>query len=205
MRGLVHHGNGRSSSLDGIGSVKLRMGDGVIQTLRCWHVPKMKRSLISLLTLDLEGYKYHARRGVLTVCRGSSTVMKGNLVHGQYLLRGSAVSGEATAVGAESCDHHLALEWHRQLGHRSETEMRDRDVGPLRASSMDGSGHEMTLRDVSFPTVWGVFLRGGKEAFSTIAAWRTRVKGQRSVSVDRLQAGNLFERCVKGMYVICSM
>jgi len=62
----------------------------------------------------------------------------------------------------------------------------------------------MTLRDVYFPTVWGVFLRGGKEAFSTIAAWRTRVKGQRRVSVDCLQAGNVFERCVKDMFVICS-
>src|SRR5205809_310910 len=130
--------------------------------------------------------------------------MKGDLVRRQYLLRGSAVSGEATAVGAESCDHHLALVRHRQLGRRSETEMWDRDGGPLSASSLDGLGHGMTLRDMSFPTVWGVFLRGGKEAFSTIAAWRTRVKGQRRVSVDRLHAGNVFERCVKVMFVICS-
>src|SRR4051812_10611376 len=141
MSRIVHLGDGRSSSVDGIGSVKLRMCDGVIRTFRCWHVPGMKRSLLSLSTLDSEGYRYHARRGVLTVCRGSSTAMKGDLVHGQYLLRGSAVSGEATAVEAESCDHHLALVRHRQLGHKSETEMRDRDVGPLRASSMDGSGH----------------------------------------------------------------
>src|SRR5438045_4111804 len=101
----------------------------------------MKRSLISLSTLHSEGYRYHARRGVLTVCRGSSMVMKGDLVRGQYLLRESAFSGEATSVGSESCDHHLALVWHRQLGHRSETEMWDRDTGPLRASSQDGSGH----------------------------------------------------------------
>src|SRR4051812_48322076 len=82
--------------------------------------------------------------------------------------------------------------------------MRDRDGAPLRASSQDGSGHGMTLRDVSFLTIWGVFLRGSKEAFSTIAAWRTRVKGQRCVSVDRLRAGNVFERCMKGKFVICS-
>src|SRR3954468_24424280 len=131
--------------------------------------------------------------------------MKDDLVRGQYLLRRSAVSGEATAVGTESCDHHLALVRHRQLGRRSETEMQDREGGLLSASSEYGSGHGMTLRDVSFPTVLGVFLRGGKEPFSTIVAWRTRVKGQRSVSVDRLQAGNVFERCVKGMFVICSM
>src|SRR3954470_22452458 len=82
--------------------------------------------------------------------------------------------------------------------------MQDKDGGPLNASSEYGSGHGMTLRDVSFPTVWGVFLRGGKEAFSTIAAWRTRVKGQRRVSVDRLRAGNGLERYVKGVFVICS-
>src|SRR3954465_8836074 len=164
----------------------------------------MKRNLISLSTLDSEGYRYHTRRGVLTVCRGSSTAMKGDLVRGQYLLRESAVSGEAMAVGAESCDHHLTLVRHRQLGRRNETEMQDRNGGTLNASSEYGSGHGMTLRDVSFPTVWGFSLRGGKEAFSTIAAWRTRVKGQRRVSVDRLQAGNVFERCVKGMFVICS-
>src|SRR3954470_17776444 len=82
--------------------------------------------------------------------------------------------------------------------------MQDRDGGPLSASSEYGSRYVMTLRDVSFPTVCGVFLRGGKEALSTIATWRTRIKGQRRVSVDRLQAGNVFERCVKGMFVICS-
>ena len=130
-----------------------RMGDGVIQTLRCWHVSEMKRSLISLLTLDSEGYKYHARRGVLTVCRGSSTVMKGNLVHGQYLFLGSAVSREATAVGSKSYDHHLALLWHRQLCHRRETEMRDRDRGLLGAFSQDGLGHVMILRDIYSSTV----------------------------------------------------
>src|SRR3954466_11563668 len=117
----------------------------------------MKRSLISLSTLDSEGYKYHARRGVLTVCRGSSMAMKGDLVRGQYLLRVSAVSGEAIDVGSESCDHHLALLWHQQLGHRSETEMQVRDRGLLGASSHDGSGHEMTLRHVCFSTIWGVF------------------------------------------------
>src|SRR4051812_30074812 len=86
MSGTVHLGDGRSSSVDGIRSIKLRLGDGFIQTLHCWHVLGMKRSLIPLSTLDSEGYRYHARRGVLTMCRGSSTAMKGDLVREQYLL-----------------------------------------------------------------------------------------------------------------------
>src|SRR4051812_20547706 len=83
ISGTVHLGDGRSSSVDGIGSIKLWMGDGVIQTLRCWHVPGTKRSLISLSTLDSEGYRYHARREVLTVYRGSITAMKGDLIRRQ--------------------------------------------------------------------------------------------------------------------------
>src|SRR3954471_13127790 len=106
----------------------------------------MKRSLISLSILDSEGYKYHARRGVLTVCRGFRTAIKGDLIRGQYLLRESAISEEAIAVGSESCDHHFTLLWYRQLYHRSKTEMRDGDIGPLGASSQDGSGHGVTLR-----------------------------------------------------------
>src|SRR3954462_13423795 len=98
MSGIVHLGDGRSSSVDGIGSVKLRMGDGVSQTIRCWHVPEMKRSLISLSTLDSQGYRYHARRGVLIICRGSKITMKGDLIRGQYTLRGSAISGEGTVI-----------------------------------------------------------------------------------------------------------
>ena len=52
MSGTVYLGDGRSSSVDGIASIRLRMGDGVIQTIRCWHVPGIKRSLISLSTLN---------------------------------------------------------------------------------------------------------------------------------------------------------
>ena len=79
--------------------------------------------------------------------------MKGDLIRGQYLLRGRAIAGEATAVGSESCDHHLVLLWHRQLGHRSETEMQDRDRGFLGASSQDESAHGMTLKDIYFLTI----------------------------------------------------
>src|SRR4051812_46706103 len=103
-------------------------------------------------------------------------------------------------IRSESRDHDLSLLWHWKLCHRSETEMRHRDRGPLGVSSQDGSGHVMTLRDVYFPTVWGIFLRGGKEAFSTIASWRTR-KGQRRVSMDHFRAGNGLERCMKGAFV----
>ena len=76
-------------------------------------------------TLDSHGYRYHARRGVLKVCKGSRTLMRGSLTGGQYVLQGSAIAGEATAVTSGSRDHDPTLVWPRRLGHRSEEELQD--------------------------------------------------------------------------------
>src|SRR4051812_42563591 len=98
------------------------MSDGVVRTILCWHVPKIERCLISLSTLDSQGYKCHSRRGVLKVCKGSRTLMRGSLTREQYVLQRSAIAGEATAVASESRDHDPTQVWYRWLGHRSEEE-----------------------------------------------------------------------------------
>src|SRR4051812_344315 len=98
MSGTVYVGDGSSSSLEEVGSIRLRISDGVVRTMECWHVPGIKRCLISLSTLDSHGYRYHARRGVLKVCKGSRTLMRGSLTGGQYVLRRSAIAGKATAM-----------------------------------------------------------------------------------------------------------
>src|SRR4051812_45316931 len=64
MRGTIYLGDDKPLFVDGSGRVKLGMFDGVIRSIECWHVPGMKRNLISLSTLDSQGYKYHAEGGV---------------------------------------------------------------------------------------------------------------------------------------------
>lgn len=56
MRGTVYLGDGDISSVDGIVSIILRMFDRVIRNIQYWHVPGISKSLISLSTLDLQGY-----------------------------------------------------------------------------------------------------------------------------------------------------
>src|SRR3954469_20513848 len=105
MRGTVYLGDNKPLSVDGSGRVKLRMFDGVIRSIECCHVPGMKRNLISLSTLDSQGYKYHAEGGVLKVCKGSMVLIKGSLVSGLYVLQGSVITGEAaTASGSGDQD-----------------------------------------------------------------------------------------------------
>src|SRR4051812_10977738 len=95
------------------------MFDGVIRSIECWHVSGIKRNLISLSTLDSQGYKYHAEGSVLKVCRGSMVLIKGSLVSGLYVLQGSVITGEA-AIASGSDDQDLTQLWHLRLGHMYE-------------------------------------------------------------------------------------
>ena len=58
-KGVVLMGNNASSKVAGIGTVRIRMFDGVVRTLGdIRHVPDLKKNLISLSNLDAKGYKY---------------------------------------------------------------------------------------------------------------------------------------------------
>ena len=47
-----------------MGSIQIKMFDGVIRTLSAVHfIPLMKKNLISLSALDDKGYKYSCRDG----------------------------------------------------------------------------------------------------------------------------------------------
>ena len=43
------------------------------------YIPGMSRNLISLSTLDAEGYKYSGSDGILKVSKGSLVCLKGDL------------------------------------------------------------------------------------------------------------------------------
>ena len=112
--GKVLMGNNVACNIVGIGSVRIKMWDGSIKTLKeVRHIPDLKRNLISLGMLDLNGCTYKSQGGVL---KGIMVVMKGMLHQGLYVLRGTTVSGE-TAVSTNKKDQ--TEFWHRRLGHMS--------------------------------------------------------------------------------------
>ncbi|GJX23943.1 retrovirus-related pol polyprotein from transposon TNT 1-94 [Tanacetum coccineum] len=118
--GTVLLGNNRACAIMGIGKVRVQMKDGssfVLENVR--YIPELKRNLISLGTLDREGYTVKLQNGRVKVIKGSlmvlSGTMKGNCV---YSLDGWAESGEAS-VGIQEKES-LAQVWHKRLGHISE-------------------------------------------------------------------------------------
>lgn len=120
-QGVVLMGNNASCKVAGIGTVKIRMFDGVVRTLSdVRHIPDLKKNLISLGTLDGKGYKYTGEGGVLKISKGALVSMKGTRQAGKlYVLLGSTVIGDADVVSSLS-DADVTKLWHMRLGHMSE-------------------------------------------------------------------------------------
>ena len=92
--GQVLLGNNKACKVVGVGTVSILMADGCQRKLfNVRHVPELKRNLISLGTLDSEGFQFKAENGCLKILKGSMVFMKGNRVNGLYLLQGKIVIG----------------------------------------------------------------------------------------------------------------
>ena len=102
-KGTVLMGNNASCKVAGIGTIHIKMFDGVVSTLGdVRHVPDLKRNLISLSTLDVKGYKYTSEGGVLNISKGALVMMKGHQKTTMlYVLQGFTVT-EDTAVTPRS-------------------------------------------------------------------------------------------------------
>ena len=73
--GSVRVGNGHLCKVVGQGNVRIKMFDGVIQTLgNVRHIPELDRYLISLSSLEKKGYKFVDEDGVVKVVRDSLAI-----------------------------------------------------------------------------------------------------------------------------------
>ena len=61
-----------------MGTVSIKMDDGIVRELKeVRYVPKLKRNLISIGTLEALGLVVSIQDGVLKMTKGSMMVMKG--------------------------------------------------------------------------------------------------------------------------------
>ena len=123
--GFVLMSNDATCKVVGIGTIKIKMFDNVVRTLReVRHVLEVKKNLISLETLDSNGYCYNSKNGLMKVSKGAMVVMKGQKVEGNiYKLLGNTIVGRAAAVTESEQDDTFL--WHMRLGHMSERGMRE--------------------------------------------------------------------------------
>ena len=89
--------------IKGIGSINIKMFDGVVRKLQgVRYVPEFKKNLISLGTLDAQGCSYMGQGGALKVSREALVIMKvirqGNL----YMLTGETMQSGASHATVEA-------------------------------------------------------------------------------------------------------
>ncbi|GJY21175.1 retrovirus-related pol polyprotein from transposon TNT 1-94 [Tanacetum coccineum] len=113
-------GDNKEYKIRGIGKVRVQLKDGssfMLHNVR--YIPELKRNLISLGTLEKEGYTVKLQSGKVKVINGSRVILSGirrdNCV---YSLDGHAMAGELNASVEEKDS--LAQVWHKRLGHISE-------------------------------------------------------------------------------------
>lgn len=85
--------NDHESEIVGIGSMKVKMNDGIVKTFDdVKHERKLQRNLISLGWLDSLGYGFSPKGGFIKVSSGALVVMKGKLIpQNSYMLMESTI------------------------------------------------------------------------------------------------------------------
>jgi hypothetical protein len=113
----VRVGDHTPCQIEGIGSIQIKTHDGMTRTLTSVkHIPTMARKLISLNTLDSEGYKYRGGNKVLKVSKCSLVHMIGDMNSGKlYVLRGSTLPSIAAVVTSDQPSK--TNPWHACLDH----------------------------------------------------------------------------------------
>ena len=101
--GTILMGNDALYKIVSIGTVRVKMHDGIIKTLEgIRYISDLGRNLISVSTFDSKGYSYSGGGGVLRITKGSLIVMKGHLRHAKlYVLEGSTIIGDAAITSSE--------------------------------------------------------------------------------------------------------
>ncbi|KAK3006561.1 hypothetical protein RJ639_015634 [Escallonia herrerae] len=120
----VHMGNDVACKVVVIGSFQIRMHDDIVRTLTdVRHVPKLRKNLISLGSLNSNGCSYRAASRVMRIMKDALVVMKGLKQNSLYWLQCSTVTRAAAGASSSDIDSDTTELWHIPLGHMSERGM----------------------------------------------------------------------------------
>ena len=97
----------------GTGEVPIQLPNGNIITLhQVWHVPALKRSLVSIGMLAEDGYKTILNESAWMISRGNLKIENGHKYNNLYPLM--VINPEGVVNVAEKTDPNL---WHGRLSH----------------------------------------------------------------------------------------
>lgn len=113
--GSVRMGNQTVARVRGVGTVRVKNEAGLSVLLtNVRYIPEMDRNLLSLGTMEKDGYKFESENGILTIKAGDQILLTGRRYDTLYLLQWRPATREALTVRQDD----IVL-WHRRLGHMS--------------------------------------------------------------------------------------
>ena len=100
-------GDDHPCRLIGVGTMMIRMFDGIVHTLtHVKHVPDLKKNLVSLGYLERSGFdfSYCSESGVLNIMKGTMVMMRGKRLENNLyqIVRSVICGGSETAVATHS-------------------------------------------------------------------------------------------------------
>jgi hypothetical protein len=97
-------GNDMAYKIVGIGTIKIKMHDGIVRTLtEVRHVPELKKNHISTGAVNSNGCNIVQQNRVIKVIRGAIVLMKGSKVGNLYhLVDDTMTDGAAVSTSDDS-------------------------------------------------------------------------------------------------------
>ena len=108
----------------GIGTIKIKMFDGIIRTIEeVRHVKGLKKNLLSLGQIDSHGCKTHVENEVMKITRGALVLIKAEKIGANmFMLKGETL--QEVDVCVVSNKEESTMMWHLKLGHMSEQDLK---------------------------------------------------------------------------------
>ncbi|KAH9688421.1 hypothetical protein KPL70_015118 [Citrus sinensis] len=190
--GAVVMGNDQPCCTMGIGTIRLKIFDGMVRELKeVRFVPTLKKNIISVGALEAKGYKVTIEDGIMKFTHGAMVILQEVRRHNLYYLKGG-ITDEANVVEAHSDTTKL---WHVRLGHAGEkslqTLMRHGLLkGPTKTASIGGSHYFVTFVDDFSRRVWVYTMRAKDEVLEIFVKWKKLVETQTGRKIKVLRSDN---------------
>ncbi|KAH9671138.1 hypothetical protein KPL70_017236 [Citrus sinensis] len=118
--GSVYMGNDHALEIAGIGTIKIKMFDGIIRKIgEVRHANGLKKNLLSLGQIDSHGCKTRVENGIMKIVKGVLVLIKVEKISANIFMLKAKTLQEADACVASNGEESTMM-WHLKLGHMSE-------------------------------------------------------------------------------------
>ncbi|KAJ9552349.1 hypothetical protein OSB04_016394 [Centaurea solstitialis] len=216
--GSVSMGNDMSCDVVGIGSVSIKMHDGVVRTLTdVRHVPEMKKNLISLGLLDKNGIKYSGGGSTIvwsaapahsSIENESDFTRLWHMRLGHVSEKGMIILGKKGILGSHKvadlafCVHCIFGKQRRasfpKAVHttKSTLDYLHADYwGPSQVPSLGGGRYFLSIIDDYSRMTWVFIMKHKSEAFGKFKDWKVLIENKVGKKIKRLRTDNGLEFC----------